>query len=268
MKLFRRTRRVLRWSLRLLLIVLVADLIYVATIWPDWKRLARGAVPKSSFLTQYEAQRQEQDWPRARWQPVALNKIPKHVVRAIVVAEDSRFYTHSGFDVIAIREAWDYNVNEGRMAFGASTISQQTAKNLFLTPARTPWRKWHEALLTVGLEQNLSKSRILELYLNVAEFGRGIYGVEAAAQHYWGTPVAKLSVMQAAELAASLPGPTKHNPQTRTEYFERRSKKILAWLGREFETAPAFHSPLPTRDELFLPPPPPIETDAPPTQAI
>ncbi len=227
-------RRRLRWVFRIVLLVLIADLIYVATLWPNWDRLQKGAVPRSSFITQYDIERKEKVWPPARWQPVAFSKIPRHVTRAVIIAEDARFYTHSGFDLAAIREAWDHNLAEGRLAVGGSTISQQTAKNLFLTGERTPWRKWHEALLTLGLEHHLSKQRILELYLNIAEFGRGIYGVEAAAQTYWGIPASELNVYQAAELAATLPGPTHNNPATRTKAFERRSKKILAWLGREF----------------------------------
>lgn len=250
-----RFRRVLRLGLRIFLILLVADLLYLAWIWPDWDKIAKGPIPRSQFISAYEQQRAEHKWPKLRWQPVAYNKIPRHVVRAILVAEDARFYAHSGFDLVAIREAWDYNMAEGRFALGASTISQQTTKNLFLSSARTPLRKWHELILTFALERELTKHRILEIYLNSAEFGRGIYGVEAAAQAYWGISVAEVTVAQAAELAASLPGPIKHNPTHRTKYFEKRSKKILAWLGREFELEDPRNSPLPARDDLFLPRP-------------
>ena len=256
MKRSRRFRRGLRWAVRLILLLLVADLLYLAWIWPDWDKIAKGPIPRSQFIARYEHQRLEHNWPKLRWQPVTYHKIPRHVVRAILIAEDARFYTHSGFDLVAMREAWDYNLAEGRLALGASTISQQTAKNLFLSAARTPLRKWHELILTFALERELSKHRILEIYLNSAEFGRGIYGVEAAARAYWGVPAAQLTVAQAAELAATLPGPTKHNPNQRTKYFEKRSKKILAWLGREFEPAtPTPNFPIPARDNLFLPPP-------------
>lgn len=245
-------RRRLRWAFRLFLVVMIADLIYVATLWPDWNRLAKGPIPRSSFITQYDLERKENAWPPPRWQPIAFNKIPHHMARAVIIAEDARFYTHSGFDLAAIREAWDHNLAEGRLAVGGSTISQQTVKNLFLTGERTPWRKWHEALLTLGMEHHLSKQRILDIYLNIAEFGRGIYGVEAAARAYWGIPAEQLSVEQAAELAATLPGPTRNNPATRTKAFERRSKKILAWLGREFAPPGAT---VPTRGNSVAPPP-------------
>jgi len=235
---FARSRRTLRWLLRILLVLLVVDLVYLATIWPDWKVLAQGPVPKSNFMRTYEDKQANRDWPRLQWQAVTLAKIPRHMLRAAIVAEDSRFYVHSGFDLAAIKEALDYNFERGEFLVGASTISQQTVKNLFLSASRDPLRKWHELVLTFGLEQNLRKSRILELYLNVAEFGRGIYGVQAAARVYYGVDAADLTLAQAAELAATLPSPIKNNPQTRTERFQRRAQRIYDLMTRE-QTAPA-----------------------------
>jgi monofunctional biosynthetic peptidoglycan transglycosylase len=227
------TGSALRWAVRLALILLAADLFYLALVWPDWKALASEAVPKSNFIRDYE-ERQAHDrrLPPLRWQTVPLASIPRHVVRAIILAEDARFYQHGGFDLIAFKEAMDFNLNEGRLALGASTISQQTVKNLFLSASRDPIRKWHELVLTWGMEQQLTKRRILELYLNLAEFGPGIYGVEAAARAYWGTGVSAVSLVQAAELAASLPSPGRHNPATRTRQFEKRARKIYARLLR------------------------------------
>jgi monofunctional biosynthetic peptidoglycan transglycosylase len=230
---FARLRRSLRWVLRIFLVLLIVDLLYLAMIWPDWKKLAQGEIPKSSFMQLYAEKQAERDWPKLRWQPVAQTQIPRHMLRAVLLAEDSRFYSHSGFDLVAIREALDYNFGRGELLIGASTISQQTVKNLYLSPSRDPLRKWHEVVLTFGLEQNLRKSRILELYLNVTEFGRGIYGVQAAAQAYYGVDVGALSLVQAAELAASLPSPVKNNPTTRTERFQKRSQRILDLLMRE-----------------------------------
>jgi monofunctional biosynthetic peptidoglycan transglycosylase len=219
------------WGTRLVILLVVLDAFYVSTIWPDWKKIAVGPVPKSSFIRRYEATYRSNDWPKISWHPVTLDDMPKHLQRAVVVAEDSRFWQHDGFDLIAFKEAMDHNLSEGRFAFGASTISQQTVKNLFLNPSRNPLRKWHELLLTWGMEMNLKKRRILELYLNIAEFDRGVYGVEAAAQHYWGIPASQLDIGQAVELAACLPSPTRNNPQTRTEVFERRVEKINGWLA-------------------------------------
>lgn len=228
-----RIARVLQWSLRILLVVLVADLFYLMSTWPDWQAIATGAVPKSNFIRAYESKRAgDKTLPPLRWRPVSLASMPKTLTRAVILAEDARFYEHSGFDLIAFKEAMNYNLAEGRLVLGASTISQQTVKNLFLSPARNPLRKWHELVLTWGMEHNLSKRRILEIYLNVAEFGTGIYGVQAAAQRYFGTAVSEITAEQAAALAATLPSPERNNPATRTDFFERRADKILSRLMR------------------------------------
>jgi monofunctional biosynthetic peptidoglycan transglycosylase len=228
-----RSARMLVWTLRLLLFLLVVDAFYLAVTWPDWRGMDSGAVPKSRFIQDYESRAaDDRKLPPLSWQPVPLSAMPKHLTRAVILAEDGRFYEHSGFDLQAFREAMDYNFEKGRLARGASTISQQTVKNLFLSGSRNPLRKWHELVLTGGMEQQLKKRRILEIYLNVAEFGRGIYGVQAAAQAYYGVSVERLTPRQAAEIAAILPAPTKHNPATRTAFFERHSAKILSLLQR------------------------------------
>ncbi len=220
----------LRWGTASLSLFLLVDSYYLSTIWPDWNKLSAGATPRSSFIVRYQSRQYRKQWPRLSWQPIPMEQMPKHMQRAVVVAEDSRFYWHAGFDFIAFKEAMDHNMTEGRFAFGGSTISQQTVKNLFLSPSRNPLRKWHELIMTWGMEKNLSKKRILELYLNIAEFDRGVYGVEAAARHYWGIPARLLSLTQAAELAATLPSPRKNNPRTRTKAFEHRVEKILLWV--------------------------------------
>lgn len=223
----------LHWSLRLLLVAALADAFYLTLIWPDWRSLAAGPVPKSAFIERYERARgRDPGLPPLRWRTAPLAAMPPVLVRAVVLAEDARFYQHDGFDLIAFKEAMSYNLEEGRLAFGASTISQQTVKNLFLSPARNPLRKWHELVLTWGMERHLSKRRILEIYLNVAELGPGIYGMRTAARVYYGIPLGALDAVQAAELAASLPAPRHHNPATRTAYFERRAQKILELLRR------------------------------------
>lgn len=209
---------------------LVIDAFYVSTLWPDWNTLATGPVPTSNFIKQYQSVYRKHHWPSLQWRPIQYQDIPQHLQRAVVVGEDSRFWQHSGFDLIAFKEAMDYNLAERRFAFGASTISQQTVKNLFLSASRNPLRKWHELLLTWGMEKNLRKRRILEIYLNIAEFDRGVYGVEAAARHFWGIPASQLSIGQAVELAATLPSPGKNNPRTRTDAFLHRVEKINSWL--------------------------------------
>jgi monofunctional biosynthetic peptidoglycan transglycosylase len=259
----RRLGRGLRWGLRVVLLLLIIDLFYLAVTWPDWKKLATGPVPKSAFMRDYETLRAaDKRLPPLRWQPVPFASIPKTVIRAVILAEDSRFYEHSGFDLIAFKEAMDYNWKERRLVLGASTISQQTVKNLFLSPSRNPLRKWHELVLTWGMEHHLTKRRILDLYLNIAQFGQGIYGVQAAAQAYWGIPAEQLTPAQAADLAASLPSPVKNNPATHTRYFERRANKILSLLERYPGEAAASVRERPI--ELLAPPP---ENDSEPPPA-
>ena len=228
-----RVARIVHWSLRLALILLLADLFYLMLTWPEWKSFAAGPVPKSNFIRDYESSRAaDKALPPLHWRTVPFESIPKHVIRAVILAEDARFYEHSGFDLIAFKEAMNHNLAEGRFVLGASTISQQTVKNLFLSASRDPLRKWHELVLTWGMEGNLSKRRIMEIYLNVAEFGPGIYGVQAAAQTYFNASVETLTVEQAAQLAATLPSPERHNPTTRTTQFERRAQKIYNRLLR------------------------------------
>lgn len=231
---FLRTRtsiRIIRWSLRILVIVFVMDTGYLIGIWPDWALYTNGPIQQSNFIRQYIFDSyQHSDWPELIWKQKPLKQISKHMIRAIIVAEDSRFYSHSGIDLEALKAAMEYNLSEKRFVYGGSTISQQTVKNIFLSPSRNPLRKWHELVLTISMERNLSKKRILELYLNVAEFGRGIYGVEAAARFYWGISASKLSVKQAIQLAATLPSPATHNPGSRTSVFNNRVARISQYF--------------------------------------
>ena len=223
--------RLLRWVWRLLPIVIMMDVGYMIGIWPDWDLYAEGPIQRSSFIRSYEFERHRHpDWPKLRWNPVSIEEIPQSVIRAVIVAEDARFYEHEGIDIEALKDAMEYNLSEKRLVYGGSTISQQTVKNVFLSPSRNPLRKWHELLLTIGMERNLSKKRVLEHYLNVAEFGRGIYGVDAAARYYWGVPASRLTSRQSIELAATLPSPVKNNPQTRTDSFHKRVKKIRRYF--------------------------------------
>lgn len=225
--------RVARWGLYLMLLLILLDAFYLALLRPDWGRLAQGPIPKSRFISEYQqAHRHDRTLPPLHWRPVPLARIPHVLRQAVIIAEDSRFYEHEGFDLIAFKEAMDYNLARGRFALGASTISQQTTKNLLLSSSRNPLRKWHELILTWDMERHLEKNRILEIYLNIAEFGPGIYGAEAATRAYWGKPASALTWSEAAELAATLPSPKQHNPATRTRRFDERVQKIMRFIER------------------------------------
>lgn len=207
--------------------LLLIELGYVLGLMPDWNQFINGPIQKSSIIQQYEyEQTLNHNWPPLNWHPVPEFMIPNHLVRAIIVAEDSRFYQHKGFDQAAIKQAIEYNLSKGRIVYGASTISQQTVKNFFLTTSRSPLRKLHETILTYAMEKNVGKQRIMEIYLNISEFGRGIYGVEAASRHYFGKSVSEINLREAIDLAATLPAPVNHNPHTRTNFFLKHRAKI------------------------------------------
>jgi monofunctional biosynthetic peptidoglycan transglycosylase len=231
-----RFARVLRWGWRIALVLLVLDTFYLMSIWPNWQQFGRGQALRSQFILNYQHQRkQNPSLPPLQWTPIAGDQIPHDLRRAVIAAEDARFYQHHGIDLLAFMDAMDTNLELMEFKYGASTISQQTIKNLYFSSARNPLRKWHELILTLGMEMKVSKRRILTTYLNIAEFGEGIYGVEAATQYYWHIPARLLNERQAAELAATLPSPKKSNPQTRSRYFVQRANKIYGWMQRQKE---------------------------------
>jgi monofunctional biosynthetic peptidoglycan transglycosylase len=147
--------------------------------------------------------------------------------RAVIAAEDQKFLDHHGFDVEAMEKAYERNVHRGRVRRGGSTITQQLAKNLFLSPDRSYFRKAREAMITVVLEALLSKRRILEIYLNVVEWGNGIYGAEAASQHYFERPASDLSRAEAARLASMLHRPRSYTGDPYTPYLDEHTDNLL-----------------------------------------
>jgi monofunctional biosynthetic peptidoglycan transglycosylase len=161
-----------------------------------------------------------------KWVP--YKRISNNLKRAVIVAEDAKFVTHRGFDWAGIQYAYEKNLKKGRVVAGGSTISQQLAKNLFLSTKRTPWRKLEEALITVMLEKMMSKRRIFEIYLNVIEWGDGVFGAEAAARHYYGTSAANLGPGQAAKLAAMIPNPRYYDKHRSARGLNRKTGIILA----------------------------------------
>ncbi|MFT3759762.1 monofunctional biosynthetic peptidoglycan transglycosylase [Thauera sp.] len=196
-----------RGLLVLALLLLFWQLVlFTQVIW--WSRFDPGS---TSFMRMRLAELREAD-PKAtlRHQWVDYERISIHLKRAVVAAEDDRFLDHEGFDWEGIQRALEKNERQGRFAAGGSTISQQLAKNLFLSPSKSWLRKGQEAVLTVMIETTWDKRRILEVYLNVVEWGNGIFGAEAAAQRYYGTSAANLGPAQAARLAVMLPNPRRY----------------------------------------------------------
>jgi len=167
---------------------------------------------------------------RHKWVP--YDRISIHMKRAIVAAEDAKFNEHEGFDVEGIEAAVKKNLKKGRLVAGGSTISQQLAKNLFLSGDRSFIRKGQEAIITLMIEATWSKRRILEVYLNVIEWGNGIYGVEAAARRYYKIPAAKLNRDQAARLAAMVPNPRWYENHRSSRSYQRRAAIIKRYMGQ------------------------------------
>jgi monofunctional glycosyltransferase len=166
---------------------------------------------------------------RHAWVP--YSRISEHLKRAVIAAEDAKFLDHEGFDWEAITKAIQRNESRGKVVAGASTITQQLSKNLFLSGSRSWLRKGQEAAITWMMERTLSKRRILEIYLNVAEWGEGVFGAEAAARHHFGVPAAALTPEQAVWLAAILPSPKRYERGRRTPYIEGRMVTISSRMG-------------------------------------
>lgn len=229
-----RRRILLRIALGLLLLIVLPPAglaLYWWLTFPDVPSLA-AANPTTTALIEArraEARAQNPDAePNRVWVPLA--EIAPELQYAVIVSEDASFYFHEGFDWEGIKEAALRDLAEGKLQRGGSTITQQLAKNLYLSSGKTLLRKANEALIADALERHLTKKRILELYLNVVEWGNGVYGAEAAARHHFGKHAADLSPEEAALLAAMLPSPRAYDPLRVTRYLSVRQQQILRLL--------------------------------------
>lgn len=239
MRLFlRRLRRsVIRPFLRglglLLLVALIALLLLQASYYVRVRQYATENPATTAFMELRLQQLQAKDPGaslRHRW--VAWARISPWLKRAVIAAEDARFTQHHGIDWEALRKAFEENAEAGHVVRGGSTISQQLAKNLFLSPDRSYLRKIQEALIAVMIEQALSKRRILELYLNVIEWGEGVFGAEAAARHYHGVSAGDLNRWQSSLMAARIPNPRYYSENGVTDYLYRRGFDIYGWADK------------------------------------
>ena len=224
----------LRWLVFFFWCALGLQVFFVARI-----AMMRYVDPGSTAFQRSELGRLSHKYPALRWsqQWVAQPKLPVHIQRAVIASEDDIFASHTGVQWDALQRAWSKNAraesraqakNQTPKVVGGSTITQQLAKNLFLSGERTFFRKAQELVLTIALEQCLSKQRILDIYLNNVEWGQGVFGVEAAARHYYGRSITKLTAAEAARLAVMLPRPKYYEKFPRSPYLNDRASTILA----------------------------------------
>lgn len=201
---------------------------YVYLTLPDVGPL-RTRNPATTAFMQLRAQEASARGLKPRWQQrwVSYDRISPNLRRAVLAAEDSAFWQHDGVDLEQLRESIEINLERGRFVRGASTITQQLAKNLYLSPSRNPLRKLRELFIARELEVTLTKRRILEIYLNVVEWGDGIFGAEAAARAYFDKPASALGAEEAALMAGALINPRVHNPANPTRRLKRRQEIIL-----------------------------------------
>ncbi|MBI3554553.1 MAG: monofunctional biosynthetic peptidoglycan transglycosylase [Elusimicrobia bacterium] len=220
-----RVGNLLVWSLILSFAASAAYLVWL----PDVARLKKTNPTTTAYIELRQRQARAKGKPLSvRWTWVAWDDISEHLKHAVLTAEDDTFYRHNGVDWKAVQLALDKDIAERRLAYGASTITQQVARNLYLSPSKNPLRKIKEALIALRLERELGKRRIFELYLNIAEWGKGIFGAEAAAQAYFGKHASELSVDEAVALAVVLPSPARHDPGKGGPYVDRNSRRVMA----------------------------------------
>jgi monofunctional biosynthetic peptidoglycan transglycosylase len=217
-----------RWFLRLFLLFLAAVLAYQLWIFGHvfyWNAYNPSSTAFMRDRLGLLRQKNPAATLRVRWVP--YEQISQSLKRAVIAAEDGKFPEHEGFDFDAMQKAYQKNLQKGRVVAGGSTISQQLAKNLFLSGEKTPWRKLQEAVITFMLEKIMSKRRILEIYLNVIEWGNGVFGAEAATRYYYGVSASSLSAEQAAHLAAMIPNPRFYDLNRNTPWLLKKTGIIL-----------------------------------------
>jgi monofunctional biosynthetic peptidoglycan transglycosylase len=199
----------------------------------DVRALAKKPPGRTALMRQ-RLKEAEEDGRKGRvvqaWVP--LSRVSSHLLHAVLASEDQRFLEHSGVDWTAVRESVEDNVERGRLWRGGSTLTQQLAKNLFFGTRKTPLRKLRELIVTGWIEEDLSKGRILTLYVNVIEWGDGLYGCEAAARRWYGRSAAELTIEEAAGLAAMIPNPRRINPEANPRWFARARERVEGLMER------------------------------------
>ncbi|HEX5709747.1 MAG TPA: monofunctional biosynthetic peptidoglycan transglycosylase [Sulfuricurvum sp.] len=220
------------WKITLALILLGALDIGRYFVYPNISALKNDRPVPTAFMEYRESQWADENRDMhisQKW--VSMNHISPNVIKAVLIGEDDGFWKHDGFDIKGMENAIERSIKKKTLA-GGSTISQQLSKNLYLSPSKNPVRKIKEAILTWRIEKTLSKRRILEIYLNVAEWGDGIFGIEAAARHYYHKSAKNLTAREASRLVAVLPNPIKYNPTGNQKYVKNRARIIYKTMKR------------------------------------
>lgn len=233
-------KRYTRWLILLPISLIFLTFLYLL-LMPDISNLKKKNPKKTAFVEYREKQWKEKGRKlniHQIWAP--LSDISPYLIKAVLIAEDDNFWRHEGFDYEAIQKAIEKDIKTMKFKFGGSTISQQLARNLYLSPAKNPLRKIREAIITWRMEKVLSKRRILELYLNVVEWGDGIFGIEAASRHYYGKPSSQLTPVEATRLAAILPSPKRYNPLGDQSYVTTRASDIYNIMTQRGIIAPEY----------------------------
>lgn len=227
-------------------IMIIAFVVFVVDIlryfvYPDIDKLYDENPIPTAFMEYRQnewKENNEQKVLKQNW--VKLKQISPYVVKAVLISEDDKFWKHDGFDIDALESAFEKNLKNAKFSAGGSTISQQLSKNLYLSPSKNPVRKIKEAIITWRIENTLSKRRIIEIYLNIAEWGDGIFGIEAAAKYYFKKSAKNLTAMEAAKLAAVLPNPIIYNPIGKQKFVIKKSQRIYKIMQRRGIVIPEF----------------------------
>lgn len=247
---FKKSRIWIKWAAVVLGVGFFINIV-IYFLYPDVSNL-RKQNPKTTAFMEYRMEEWQEKGKKIkiRQQWVPLSRVSPYVMKAIIIAEDDKFWSHEGFDFEAMQKAIEKDLKKKKFKVGGSTISQQLAKNLYLSPSKNPVRKIKEAILTWRLENNLSKRRIIELYINVVEWGEGIFGIEAAAKRYFGKSAASLSAYEAARLAAVLPNPRRLNAAGDSRYVRKQADLIYRIMVKRGFVIPEYDEVMSQPDDI------------------
>jgi len=249
-------RIIMRFFWKIISITLILIVTYFIAdvgryfIYPNVAYLKKNCPRKTAFMEYREKVWKEKGVKRKitnTWVP--LSRVSPYVMKAVIIAEDDKFWSHEGFDFEAMQKALKKDIKKKKFKAGGSTISQQLAKNLYLSPAKNPVRKIKEAILTWRMERQLSKRRIMELYLNVTEWGDGVFGIEAAARKHYGKSAAGLTAREAATLAAVIPNPRRYRTDGTSRYVGNQSERIYQIMVRRGIVIPEYDDVISEKDE-------------------